>query len=125
VSGLREEIEAITEKLDRHTHGWLHNEHDVKRQGGLGFFNQVCHRLADLRAALSKPPPSPWRPIAEAPRDGTRVLVWLPSWDEIIQTSWRDHGDDYQDVGWGTAEQPAHWMPLPAPPQTTPTTIHE
>ncbi len=76
-------------------------------------------------AALREP--DQWRPISEAPKDGTVILLHSPGmeppvsvgcWDE--QSSWREG----EPVGWlhveidfmGSHARPTHFMPLPAPP---------
>lgn len=65
-----------------------------------------------------------WRPISEAPKDGTNVLIYgagtwaVASWEsyavELWGTGWRDMGD----IGWGGMSdvEPTAWMPLPPPP---------
>ena len=69
--------------------------------------------------------PSPWRPISEAPKDGTRVIGLTVYGPEIVK--WSAYGEwigTEQDstclpsvVTRGDAQhQPTHWMPLPAPP---------
>ena len=81
---------------------------------------------------LSDAPASPWRPIAEAPRDGTEILLcaWVlpdapngPIADMTVG-SW-----DVEDIGgqggWVCGidfdmpldDEPSHWMPLPTPPR--------
>ena len=81
-----------------------------------------------------------WRPIEEAPRDGTPVSLWRPKaeqgfcwkqrvdalWDQEIgawvwpdgpcvdiggHNSWLENGQYFFD-----AESFTHWMPLPLPP---------
>lgn len=59
-----------------------------------------------------------WRPIAEAPRDGTVVLAWcghhsLAMWD-ALHDHWMGStaGDIYSHV------DPTHFMPLPAGPSS-------
>lgn len=67
---------------------------------------------------------SEWKPIAEAPRDGTRVL-YSGATDGIIR--WVTMGRWVEDAGWyeintdptdarSDEDYPTHWMPLPAPP---------
>ena len=78
-----------------------------------------------------------WQPIETAPKDGTKVLVYVPS-DSIYPTAAqyvspeyfeREYGDrDYMEAGWRWAfgypsdfheevVEPTHWMPLPPPPE--------
>jgi hypothetical protein len=68
-----------------------------------------------------------WEVIETAPKDGTAILVYIPSvheteryttvsWDTLrsrwllCQTGW--YADDYSVHG-----EPSHWMPLPEPPK--------
>ena len=67
-----------------------------------------------------------WQPIKTAPKDGTTILVGTSTWYALSnyygdkEESWftwyppvvgnRPHHDGPR------AEQPTHWMPLPAPP---------
>ncbi len=78
-----------------------------------------------------------WQPIASAPRDGTKIDVWLAKahcrvtncyWvrpqhtcgeNEGYCDSCPDHDGwvDGEDFMYGyTKEQPTHWMPVPLPP---------
>lgn len=76
-----------------------------------------------------------WQPIATAPKDGTRVLVWkasvfLAHWELDFSTEWDEEAEVSKSRGaWtdGTVkswnyqeeqeiENPTHWMPLPDPP---------
>lgn len=77
-----------------------------------------------------------WRPISEAPRDGTRVLVWSDelymkpyiSWwgvdhnapeDGNEQEEWlTGDGDSWSTGYYYTPCKPTHWMPLPPAPKT-------
>jgi hypothetical protein len=58
-----------------------------------------------------------WRPIAEAPRDGTRVLVWAAPYDDL--EGFHTIAAYHADAGWCVCElrYVTHWMPLPAPPE--------
>lgn len=74
-------------------------------------------------AALSQPA---WRPISEAPRDGTAILLYED--DSVTTAWWYKHwregfwytGYDCADHGSFKVERPTHWMPLPAPPEGKP-----
>ena len=79
-----------------------------------------------------------WQPIETAPKDGTRIDVWLSKsrrrvtncyWGRPSHTCGENEGycDSCPDRdGWVdgedfmngyTDEEPTHWMPLPTPPQ--------
>lgn len=70
-------------------------------------------------------PGAGWRPIAEAPRDGTPVLLWLREpysridllcWNSDVK-GWVSSVFDLQcDEGFCGSLVPSHWMPLPAAP---------
>ena len=83
--------------------------------------------ISRLRAALRASSPSePWRPISEAPKDGTVILVGGAGWCAV------GHCGDEDGRWWTThpcligvrpglatngAEDPTHWQPLPLPPR--------
>jgi FtsZ-binding cell division protein ZapB len=75
--------------------------------------------IAETRAALSpvQAAPSLWRPIETAPKDETRVLLFVPPYGPTtghrgsVSGAWRCHSVLNQEV------QPTHWMPLPPPPE--------
>lgn len=77
----------------------------------------------DLRAVLTHLERPQWRPIEEAPKDGSRLV--LTDGDVPVVGLWRSH-DEQWIVDWdhepyqGTPrETPAtHWMPLPPSPET-------
>jgi hypothetical protein len=76
---------------------------------------------ADLRALLSA---VTWRPISEAPKDGTAMLGFIPSTtgflDRWVQFWWAE-ADDLPARGfwfsWGQSVHPTHFLPLPPPPE--------
>lgn len=98
--------------------------------------------LITAQGALSQPPQSPWRPIAEAPKDGTEIILYSPErpWkdapcvgqnastipERVTSGQWieslaEEDTEDYS--GWGSLDggftnehPPTHWMPLPKPP---------
>lgn len=59
-----------------------------------------------------------WRPIATAPKDDSRILVWIP--DENDGHHFAHAGVDYWRLeSWYLSRpgrSPTHWIPLPAPP---------
>lgn len=65
-----------------------------------------------------------WLPIATAPKDGSRILVFEGGEVQIV--AWRamhcgreDWGlDDGESVYCEGEFRPTHWMPLPEPPQS-------
>lgn len=74
-----------------------------------------------------------WMPIESAPKDGTFVIVWPPTWKGVVScASWDDdkyakkprpywrRADEYGCVGFSREKPPTHWMPLPEPPKETP-----
>lgn len=78
---------------------------------------------------LAAPPAQPleqWQPIETAPKDGTRIIIFLGSpWARIVTARWFDlwrnwqegdfpeDRDEYCGIG---SQVPTHWMPLPAVP---------
>jgi hypothetical protein len=68
---------------------------------------------------------SEWRPIETAPKDGSRVLLWLDCLSECYIGRWQPRGRSPNTwaVAFGSqatslASGPTHWMPLPAPPES-------
>jgi hypothetical protein len=65
-----------------------------------------------------------WKPIESAPKDGTRVLLWLKgNGNEHVIGRWKPQyeGDAfpwYGDAGYESFKENlvTHWQPLPAPP---------
>jgi hypothetical protein len=55
-----------------------------------------------------------WQPIDTAPRDGTVIDVWHPTYGRLVDQWW-----DSED-GWFSFHDddgPTHWMHLPEPPK--------
>lgn len=57
-----------------------------------------------------------WKDIKSAPKDGTFVLVSLPS-GYIMIMQYAQNGYWRKNAGGMKGQQPTHWMPLPEPPQ--------
>ncbi len=66
-----------------------------------------------------------WRPLDTAPKDGTRVLLYLPKplgKTHIVIGHWQTRNDEAPrwSLELDSAHQemppePSHWMPLPSP----------
>ena len=72
-----------------------------------------------------------WQPIETAPKDGTSILVYPPTWKtkRAAIAKWNpnryaknpkgywERDDDMQRVTISRGATPTHWMPLPEPPE--------
>jgi hypothetical protein len=72
----------------------------------------------EARAALT------WQPIETAPKDGTEILVCGPDKNGGLYRAvqrWPENWGLYWPVTYMAyaAGEPAHWMPLPPPPEAT------
>jgi hypothetical protein len=56
-----------------------------------------------------------WRPIAEAPKDGTPVELWAEG-RRFANCYWMAVTRRWIDAG-GRVSKPTHWRPLPDPPE--------
>lgn len=85
--------------------------------------NGCDHATTAIAAAIQAERPQ-WRPIEEAPKDGTAILLffpegfchvgtWLPK-SNVWAVTYRKPDLHYFDV-----DRPTHWMPLPTPPGET------
>ncbi|GBR10481.1 DUF551 domain-containing protein [Acetobacter oeni] len=77
----------------------------------------VCRALASaaLKSVFGEVL-TPWRPISEAPKDGTEVMLYAPN---IICGGMSSDRWNAKLNQWDVASdgQPTHWMPLPAAPE--------
>ncbi len=105
-------------------------------------FGQWKYNVAPLEALLGRLPadhavsgearPSPWLPIASAPKDGTMVVVVGNLPDDspgfhrrACVSRWSERPSDtpayvargwvFMAPGYSSSFNPTHWMPLPAP----------
>ena len=63
---------------------------------------------------------SAWQKIETAPRDGTLILVWRKSNNELGYDHLRLSVDYFKHGAWWESRRdmpPTHWMPLPPPPE--------
>lgn len=74
--------------------------------------------------ALVRPETTGWQPIASAPKDGTRILLWRAPWSEPRSGGWfpspYDEGGGFFEANCVRVTA-THWHPLPAPPVDPPT----
>lgn len=57
-------------------------------------------------------PDMEWQPIADAPKDGSWVLLFSPKDVTPRSGRWEKVGEEWLYI----KGIPTHWMPLPAPP---------
>ena len=127
-------LKALADKLQGECppFDWLATAPPLHREGML----EIIERHSALRAAIALIERVMWRPIAEAPRDGTAILgLWQVKgatpdidaiwWNEDARVDVRSAIGAWQSVceclgcyRW----QPGytHFMPLPAPPKEKP-----
>ncbi len=92
-------------------------------EGELAMAHEVV--AADLRAAAQAVREREWRPIAEAPKDGTEILTWVGGVAEPFKyiCRWSDSysihglGGNWTDGLCNMGIEVTQWMPLPAPPE--------
>ncbi len=83
------------------------------------------NKLCDLALSALDSQRSGWMPIADAPKDGSRVLLSNGSSASIQVGHWEKEHDyprmnipaHWSDEGEGFELHPSHWMPLPSPPK--------
>ncbi len=78
----------------------------------------------DRKGATGVPhEPGVWLPIETAPKDGTRILVWIPG-DGSHIAAFDPDLEKHAASGWEVFDydesltcKPSHWTPLPEPPK--------
>ena len=60
--------------------------------------------------------PCEWQPIGTAPRNGTPVLLFHPTWDVLKVGICYGEIDCWQQPCGDLLHMPTHWMRLPPPP---------
>lgn len=105
----------MTEPTTQELIEWLDNEAVVRMYRK---DRDMAHAIAERLRAMQ------WRPMSEAPRDGTMVLCgWTKDEDLAVlgcfDGVWSDESIDPAPYGDYRArwEDPMHWMPLPRLPQ--------
>lgn len=82
--------------------------------------NWPASHETSMRAALEDADAAAWRPIEEAPKDGTKVNIWRENytvleafWDVYLQKWLLDLGSHIGAIHY----EPTHFRPLPEPPK--------
>lgn len=93
----------------------------MEAETGLSYTVEEVYRAMDAHRSPA------WRDdIESAPRDGTRVLLYIfglgifcAYWEDGVWCA-DDNDHDYLPIrgyGGATGRDPTHWMPLPLPPE--------
>lgn len=103
----------------------------VAMQWAPNLLSALRHVLIEEPAALSCLAGEGWRPISDAPKDGTHVLIaqrrgdsdkWSVLEGHFVKRSRRSRNGtwygtgDYGEEEFSQQYEPTHWMPLPAAP---------
>ena len=101
----KEQIEQLREGMKPYleTHGWVN--HDVR---------QDVDALCDLALTALSPG---WRPIEEAPKNGTTVWAYQNGLQFSAAFYMTSNGGRWSHGGAYNIE-PTHFMPLPSPPKS-------
>lgn len=93
-------------------------------------FAALAATLGEAPVAQAAQPVAQWQPIETAPKDGTSILVFPPTWvnkpcsiakwdtDQYAKKPrpyWR-RDDDQGQVSYSRNTPPTHWLPLPEAP---------
>lgn len=71
-----------------------------------------------VNATTAPEPVTAWKPIMGAPKDGSDVLLFLPS--GRIRVGFFSSTGEWQTSASFNKVTPTHWMALPAPPPPKP-----
>lgn len=105
-----------------------------------------AQQMAELSALIERHLANQWQPIETAPRDGTRILVYVPDSENVLSVYWDAEFTFRYDEAKASVDEkyagehdgawtddavesfayeekasysPTHWMPLPDPPKET------
>lgn len=84
-----------------------------------------AHKALETALRLALPV---WRPIEEAPKDGTMVLYWSAAHgyfagnepENHYRGRWTNYGDKWGGDAYFAAREATHWTPLPPQPKGQP-----
>lgn len=85
---------------------------EVTRSGGSLLFEKC------MRAALEAADAAAWRPIEEAPKDGTLFQVWRKN-RAVVTAYWNKNLSCWKNpnIAIPALFEPTHFRPLPEPPK--------
>lgn len=94
----------------------------IRRERGL-YGDPPESTLRTARAAIAAALNAMWRPIEEAPKDGTKVIGGIPEncLGVVAHATHKTRGEPWRDhhsLGRVCWTQPTLFMPLPSPPST-------
>lgn len=127
----------FTERAQTIVHEWITLDRNEKQVPVL--IDRIASALAE---AATQGQATLWRLIETAPKDGTRILVYMPDSENVLSVYWDNeftfrfdelaaklptYQGHYEGAwtddavrSWGDQEKesynPTHWMPLPLPP---------
>src|SRR5260221_11455258 len=58
-----------------------------------------------------------WQPIETAPKDRTKVILYIPPYEYLYTGKYFDKQWSIDQWHTGRGDNPTHWMPFPDPPQ--------
>jgi hypothetical protein len=77
-------------------------------------YRYLAEQIIALRKSAKR---REWQPISTAPKDGTRIMLWLSGPIRSPKAVFgKGHSGFWITEGSGPAN-PTHWMPLPEPPK--------
>ena len=99
-----------------------------KHHGAVNSDNAMKDVIAFAKHCVDKA--TGWRPIADAPKDGSTILIYSPNASRAVrEVSWSIPYEGATDGWWATPhgpqgrgytilpESPTHWKPLPPAPE--------
>ena len=92
-------------------------ESDGIRQEWMWTFEGTACTVVSMSAAGMAVPIGRWAPIATAPRDGTRLLLYRAGFGEDVAVCWwRNNYDKWVPVQGNVFPEATHWMAVPERP---------
>ena len=106
----------LVERLRRGIEDEPNNYSGMNTKGAYEIMCEAADRIEELE----------WQPIETAPKDGTRVLLFVPPYGPSTghykdRSNWGPSASNwYAHAALNKEAEPTHWMPLPEPPKDGP-----